>query len=92
MCASVIERFKAGDFLGAGEAYATMLRVERYNRSELRGSRGQKAILRMLGLPGGHSRKPRLPVSQEESARLLRLAGELRITELEEFAANAARK
>lgn len=65
LCMSVIKRFRAGDYTGAAADYASLVRLEDRNPKQL-GIRGIKAALRMLGLPAGHPRRPRLSLTEEE--------------------------
>ena len=77
---SVVQRYGAGDYEGAADAYSKVLRV-----FTLLGSRvSAKALLRAFGLPGGDPRLPRMLLTTEDdtTAGLAKLA-EIGIPELE---------
>ena len=84
LCVSMIDAFKAGDLKRAAERYATVLRVEYYNSTHL-GTKGLKAALGMLGFPAGHPRKPRLPLTADELAKVKTAVEALRRLDLDDL-------
>jgi 4-hydroxy-tetrahydrodipicolinate synthase len=60
----VINRYNEGDLAGGTIAYGKVMRLARliYTNG---GIRMTKALLQYFGLPGGYTRKPRLPLSPE---------------------------
>jgi len=69
LCASVIERFVAGDLAGCNAAYRTLMRLFTATR-DCGGIVATKGALAILGLPGGLPRRPRLPVDDATAARI----------------------
>ena len=69
LCASVIDRFAAGDLGGCSHAYRTLMELFTATR-DCGGIVATKAALGMLGLPGGVPRRPRLPVDDATSDRI----------------------
>jgi 4-hydroxy-tetrahydrodipicolinate synthase len=82
---SLIDKYAAGDYPGAEEAYSKIMLLFSMG---MRGLGGGKALARSLGLPGGYPRQPRLDLSTPESLALGRqlLAG-IGIPELEPYLA-----
>lgn len=66
LCVSIIRHFRAGDFAKAAAAYAMLMRVVDVNTRLFGGMKGIKFALGELGLPGGHPRRPRLPLTDAE--------------------------
>ncbi len=84
LAVSVIDHYKAGDMESCFSAFGTLMRVSRWNRY---GSiRGIKAALSVLGLPGGHPRRPRLPVSEEQEAEIAGWLDDLEVSRIEGLA------
>jgi 4-hydroxy-tetrahydrodipicolinate synthase len=83
LCASVIERYSAGDLAGCADAYRTLMRLFTATR-ECGGIVATKAALGLLGLPGGIPRRPQLPVDAATSERVRRtMIDDLGLRELE---------
>jgi 4-hydroxy-tetrahydrodipicolinate synthase len=83
LCASVIERYSAGDLAGCTDAYRTLMRLFTATR-ECGGIVATKAALELLGLPGGIPRRPQLPVDAATSARVRRtMIDDIGLRELE---------
>jgi 4-hydroxy-tetrahydrodipicolinate synthase len=82
LCVSLIEHYKTGRYAEAQEAYRRILSLwpMTYRYGSIRGT---KAALRMLGLPGGYPRKPRMDVPAEALPEIQRKLAELRFKELE---------
>jgi 4-hydroxy-tetrahydrodipicolinate synthase len=73
----VVNRYNVSDFVGTTLAYAKLMRLARliYTNG---GVRMTKELLRHFGLPGGYTRKPRLPLPPEavrETAEAIRVLG-----------------
>jgi 4-hydroxy-tetrahydrodipicolinate synthase len=62
LCVSVIDRYAAGDLTGCFEAYNRLMHLFTATR-DMGGITGTKSALRLLGLPGGSMRRPRLDLS-----------------------------
>lgn len=87
LCASVIERFAAGDLPGCTDAYRTLMQLFTATR-DCGGIVATKAALGLLGLPGGIPRRPRLPVDAATSAEVRRtMIDEIGLREIEGFGA-----
>jgi 4-hydroxy-tetrahydrodipicolinate synthase len=85
LCASVIERFLAGDLAGCSAAYRTLMQLFGATR-DCGGIVATKAALGILGLPGGIPRRPRLPADAPTTERIRRtMIDELGLRELEGF-------
>jgi 4-hydroxy-tetrahydrodipicolinate synthase len=61
LCTSVVDRFAAGDLAGAADAYQRLMRLFAVLVAH-GGTRATKAALGILELPGGITRRPRLPL------------------------------
>jgi 4-hydroxy-tetrahydrodipicolinate synthase len=70
LCVSVMDRYAAGDMAGCFEAYNRLMHLFTATR-DMGGITGTKAALRLLGLPGGNMRRPRLslPDAMSETVR-----------------------
>ncbi|MBV8084623.1 MAG: dihydrodipicolinate synthase family protein [Chloroflexi bacterium] len=83
LCQSVVELYAAGDYRAAEEAYCRLMRLFAMNMS----FGGTKAALSVYGLPGGMTRRPRLPRWKPESEAIIRKTlEELDIPRTEGFA------
>ncbi len=69
LCRSVVESFARGDLAASHAAYARVMRMFSETR-RLGGLPATKAMLMLLGLPGGSPRRPRLPVPDAVRAEL----------------------
>jgi 4-hydroxy-tetrahydrodipicolinate synthase len=69
LCQSVIDRFVAGDLAGCASAYRTLMELFTATR-DCGGIVATKGALRLLDLPGGFPRRPRLPVDAATEARI----------------------
>ena len=69
LCVSVVDAFARGDLVVAHSAYARLMRLFSETR-RLGGLSATKAMLELLGLPGGVPRPPRLPVDDQARAEL----------------------
>jgi 4-hydroxy-tetrahydrodipicolinate synthase len=83
LCVEVCTKWDAGDLKGAAEAYAKLMRlftaVMQFTHIT-----GAKAVLNMLGVPGGYPRKPRLTLEEDQQHKL---RAELMKLDIEELAA-----
>jgi 4-hydroxy-tetrahydrodipicolinate synthase len=61
LCTGLIQCFASGDLAGAAAAYGRIIRLFSI-LTEYGGTRATKAALGVLGLPGGITRRPRLPL------------------------------
>ena len=77
LCKRIMQAYNAGDLTGAFEAYGKMLRLSA--RLSYSGNKGNKAALKILGLPGGNLRRPRLALGPEEEKKVARVLEELDI-------------
>jgi 4-hydroxy-tetrahydrodipicolinate synthase len=68
MAVDLYERAAAGDMVGARELHFKIVRV--YDLFEVGGYTALKACMNLLGKPGGHSRAPMLPLTEEQLAKL----------------------
>jgi 4-hydroxy-tetrahydrodipicolinate synthase len=84
LCVSVIDHYAAGRYAEAHTEFARLLHLFT-GLSELGGIRATKAALRLLGLPGGYNRRPRLPFEPEREPELTRLLDTLDIRRVEGF-------
>jgi 4-hydroxy-tetrahydrodipicolinate synthase len=80
LCVALVDHYNAGRYADAEAAYRRILRLWPivYGHGSVRGT---KAALRLLGLPGGWPRRPRLPVPDEALPEISRLLDELRVRE-----------
>jgi len=69
LCRQVVDGFAGGDLRLAASSYATVVRLSTllYVHG---GIRATKAVLNLLGLPGGYPRPPQLPVPASDAASL----------------------
>ncbi len=81
---SVITHWVGGDLIGAGNAFARVLRLYAA-MATVGGVSGTKAALNQLGLPGGYPRKPRLPVPTEWEAQIAQILVDHDIRAVEEL-------
>lgn len=88
VCVAIAEHYAAGRLAEAREAYLTMMRLLPLAR-DFGGISGTKAALRLMGLPAGYTRKPRLEVTDEQLVKIGALIDELGLRELEQAAAAA---
>ena len=65
MVNSVVTRYAVGDYAGAADAYAKVMRVFTLLSSRV----AVKALLKAVGLPGGEPRRPRMLLASEDDAR-----------------------
>ena len=80
---SLVDKYAAGDYPGAEEAYSKILLLF---TMAMTGMGGGKALQNALGLPGGAPRRPRLDRSTPEGIeRARRRLIEIGIPELEPF-------
>jgi 4-hydroxy-tetrahydrodipicolinate synthase len=82
LCVSVIEHYKAGRYAEAEVAFNKMFHLWPITGKYGFG-RGTKAALNLLGLPGGYTRKPRLPVPDEALSAIAQLLDKMDISALE---------
>jgi 4-hydroxy-tetrahydrodipicolinate synthase len=82
LCNAVITAYDqgAGDELFRSFGQLTRLSMALYGRG---GIRATKAVLNRLGLPGGHLRKPQLPVAEATVDALMTIIEDLEIGDLE---------
>ena len=62
LCVAVIDSYRDGDITAAAESFTELMRLFSLNMQN-GGLRCTKAALRLLGLPGGIPRRPRLPIT-----------------------------
>jgi 4-hydroxy-tetrahydrodipicolinate synthase len=84
LCRSVIDHWEAGDLPATAEAFARLLRLFG-GLAALGGIPATKALLDVVGLPGGRPRRPRLPVGERERAALADLVEALDLRSLERW-------
>jgi 4-hydroxy-tetrahydrodipicolinate synthase len=66
---SVIDAWQAKDYPALAQSYGKLMRLQEIlSRQQGRGLRSMKPVMNAFGLPGGHLRPPRLPVSAEDAA------------------------
>ncbi len=86
LCVSVIEQHRSGDLARRDDAFAKLLRL--FTATQRGGGMSAaKGALRVLGLPGGLPRRPRLPVSDSVAKDLATVFEELGLREIEELPA-----
>jgi 4-hydroxy-tetrahydrodipicolinate synthase len=79
LCTSVIDRFAAGDLVGTVDAFGRLMRLFTVLMGH-GGTRATKAALGLMGLPGGITRRPRLPLVDDEAlAEIAAVLDELEI-------------
>jgi 4-hydroxy-tetrahydrodipicolinate synthase len=84
LCVEVIDRYRAGDLDGLMAAYGRLLRFSDKLLGDGGSIKATKATLRLLGLPGGIPRRPRLPLDDDDATtRLLQMIDELQVRETE---------
>ncbi|HUP73597.1 MAG TPA: dihydrodipicolinate synthase family protein [Acidimicrobiales bacterium] len=84
LCVEVIDRYRAGDLDGLMAAYGRLLRFSDKLLGDGGSIKATKATLRLLGLPGGIPRRPRLPLDDAAATeRLIQMIDELRVRETE---------
>ena len=84
LCVEVIDRYRAGDLASLMAAYGRLLRFSDKLLGDGGSIKATKATLRLLGLPGGIPRRPRLPLDDAAAtARLLQMIDELQLRETE---------
>lgn len=76
-CKRIMQAFNAGDTLQAFQGYGKLLRLSAGLSHS--GNKGNKAALKILGLPGGYSRRPRLALGPEDEKKVARVLDELDI-------------
>ena len=82
LCVSVIEGHACGDLLARDVAFSKLLRL--FHATQIGGGvAAAKGALRLLGLPGGWPRPPRLPVPDGVARELARVFEELDLREVE---------
>jgi len=84
LCVSVIEQHRRGELAGRDEAFVKLLRLFDATQ-EGGGVSATKGALRLLGLPAGWPRRPRLPVRESKARKLARVFEELGLREIEEL-------
>lgn len=85
LCTELIERFAAQDLAGAAAAYGRIIRLFA-TLTQFGGTRATKAALGVLGLPGGITRRPRLPLlNPAEVAQIAAVLDELDIRSVEQL-------
>jgi len=83
LCTSVIDRFADGDLVGAADAYRSIMRLFTVLMRH-GGTRATKAALGLLGLAGGITRRPRLPLVEPDAvAEIADILDQLDIRRLE---------
>jgi 4-hydroxy-tetrahydrodipicolinate synthase len=81
---SLIEQHRRGELAQRDEAFAKLLRL--FDATQRAGGMSAtKGALRVLGLPGGLPRRPRLPVSDSVAKQLATVFEELGLREIEEL-------
>jgi len=85
LCVSVVEAYGRGDLTVAHSSYARLMRLFAETR-RLGGLSATKAMLELLGLPGGSPRPPRLPVDDATRAEISRVLDALDIRAVEGLA------
>jgi 4-hydroxy-tetrahydrodipicolinate synthase len=83
LCNAVVDRFAVGDLAGSSDAYWRLMRLFGCLMG-YGGTRATKAALGILGLPGGITRRPRLPlVGPDALAAIATLLDDLEIRRIE---------
>lgn len=86
LCTGLIKSFSTGDLDGAASAYGRIIRLFRI-LTQFGGTRATKAALGVLGLPGGITRRPRLPLlDPSEVAQIAAVLDDLDIRSIEHLA------
>jgi 4-hydroxy-tetrahydrodipicolinate synthase len=81
---SIIDRFLEGKAQEMGDAYKSLLRLwAALEPAQAESQDATKAVLRVLGLPGGYPRPPRAPVAEATLQRVRQSLEALGIWELE---------
>jgi 4-hydroxy-tetrahydrodipicolinate synthase len=84
LCVHVIDRYRAGDLGGLMAAYGRLLRFSDQLLGDGGSIKATKAALRLLGLPGGIPRRPRLPLDDAVvTARLTKMIDDLALRKTE---------
>lgn len=83
LCVRFVDAFRRGDHQEAAKIYAWILRIGDINQRIFGGVKGIKAALTELGLPGGHTRSPRLPPNESHASCIHDALGALDILSLE---------
>lgn len=73
LCVSLINCVKAGDLRGAARDYAALVRLDDRIPKQL-GIKGIKGAMRMLGMPAGYPRRPRLALTGGEQELVRKFA------------------
>lgn len=82
LCASLIAHYEAGRYSEAEQAFRGVMSMQPI-RYKFGGIRGTKAALRILGLPGGYTRKPRLDLPNEVMPEVARFLDAIKIRSME---------
>jgi len=85
LCTSVVEHQNSGDLAMRDDAYVKVVKLYRITY-KYGSARGTKAALRILGLPGGFPRPPRLPVPEDGLLDITNAIDELDLRQLEGIA------
>ncbi|MEO8695730.1 MAG: dihydrodipicolinate synthase family protein [Acidimicrobiales bacterium] len=84
LCVEVIDCYRAGDLAAMMAAYGRLLRFSDKLLGDGGSIKATKATLRLLGLPGGIPRRPRLPLDDAAAtSRLLQMIDDLQVRETE---------
>jgi dihydrodipicolinate synthase/N-acetylneuraminate lyase len=76
----LLEHYAAGRLREAEGAYRLLMRLTTIAR-DFGAISGTKAALRLMGLPGGYPRKPRLDVTPEQLDQIGALIDEIKLRE-----------
>ncbi len=87
LCAAVLDRYDEADTVGMMQSFGQLVRLSQalYGAG---GIRATKAVLNVLGLPGGYPRKPQLPVSADTVKRVRTAIDKLDIAKIEDWGAH----
>jgi 4-hydroxy-tetrahydrodipicolinate synthase len=86
LCNAVVDRFAVGDLAGASDAYWRLMHLFTCLMSH-GGTKATKAAMGLLGLPGGITRRPRLPLVNDTAlGEIAALLDELDIRRIEGLA------